>query len=157
MLYYYIMEADPHNSETSQLRTSAQLDKFAVLLSGVCILHCLIAPIIFTLLPILSISAFWEDLVFHKLMLWLVLPTSTLALLIGCRKHRGWAILGTGFVGMAVLVFVAFAGHDILSSLHEKVLTSAGGIILAISHVMNYRACQSIRCNDRNCSSAHHH
>lgn len=136
---------------------STTLDKFAVFLSGVCVLHCLITPVLITLLPILTLNAFVEDLLFHKLMLWLVLPTSCIALFIGCRKHRDWMIAGTGIVGMAILVIVAFFGHDFLSDSMEKVATSLGGIVLAISHVLNYRACQSLICDDDKCSSKHHH
>lgn len=136
---------------------STSLDKFAVLLSGICVLHCLITPIAITVLPIISLNAFVEDVLFHKLMLWLVLPTSCIALFIGCRKHRDWLIAGTGILGMTILVVIAFFGHDFLSHGGEKVLTSIGGIVLAISHILNYRACQERICSDSECASHHHH
>ena len=136
---------------------STSLDKFAVLLSGICILHCLITPIAITLLPIISLNAFFEDILFHKMMLWLVLPTSCIALIIGCRQHRNWLIAGTGIAGMSILVVIAFFGHDLLSHFGEKVMTMVGGIILAISHILNYQACQKRVCNDLNCVTDHHH
>ena len=138
------------------IRTTT-LDKFAVLLSGICILHCLITPIAITLLPIISLNAFFEDILFHKMMLWLVLPTSCIALTIGCRQHRDWLIAGTGIAGMSILVVIAFFGHDLLSHFGEKVLTTVGGIILAISHILNYQACQQRVCKDLNCVTDHHH
>ena len=141
----------------TQLETAGRLDKLAVLLSGVCVLHCLVAPLIITLVPIFSLNAFLEDLLFHQLMLWLVLPTSTIALAIGCRNHRDWLILGTGILGMLMLVIIAIFGHDFLLPWQEKTATSVAGIILAISHIMNYRACQAITCSDSNCTSDHHH
>ena len=136
---------------------SQSLDKFAVILSGVCIVHCLISPILVTLLPIITLSALAEDILFHRLMLWLVLPTSCIALFIGCRKHRDFLIAGTGILGMAILVFVAIYGHDLFSSTGEKVATSIGGLVLAVSHILNYRACQSRICDDQNCTAEHHH
>jgi len=39
--------------------------------------HCLIAPIVITLLPIFSFSAMVDDLLFHKLLLWVVLRESS--------------------------------------------------------------------------------
>lgn len=133
------------------------LDKFAILLSGACLLHCLLTPILVTMLPIFSLTALVEDALFHQLMLWLVLPTSLLALFLGCRKHKQWHIVGTGATGMIILVIVAFLGHDLFGETGEKVVTSIGGMILALSHFLNYRACQSITCSDKNCSTQHHH
>ena len=136
---------------------SAAFDRFAVILSGICILHCLLAPVLLTLLPILSISAFVEDLVFHQLMLWLVLPTSAVALVLGCRKHRKPMILITGAVGMLMLIIVAFWGHSIMMVAYEKLATTAAGLLLAFSHYLNYKACQDLICNDQNCQTDHHH
>jgi hypothetical protein len=139
------------------LTASTRLDKLAIVLSSVCLLHCLLAPLIFTLLPIIALNTLWEDLLFHKLMLWLVLPTSTVALLIGCRKHQDFKILGTGIMGMMMLLLIALVGHDLLSAWQEKLATSIAGITLAFSHLLNYRACQSQPCPDNNCTSKHHH
>ena len=136
---------------------TAAFDKFAVMLSGICILHCLLAPVVLTLLPILSVSAFVEDLVFHKLMLWLVLPTSAIALVLGCRKHRDFSILLTGAAGMLMLILIAFWAHSLLSANGEKIATTAAGLLLAFSHYLNYRACNSISCDDQDCQSKHHH
>ena len=138
------------------MKTST-FDKFAVMLSGICILHCLLAPVLLTLLPILSVSAFVEDLVFHKLMLWLVLPTSAIALVLGCRKHRDFSILLTGAAGMLMLILIAFWAHSLLSANGEKIATTAAGLLLAFSHYLNYRACNSISCDDQDCQSKHHH
>lgn len=120
-------------------------------------MHCLLTPILVTLLPIFSLSAMVEDVLFHKLMLWLVLPSSFVALLIGCRKHKRWTIALSGLVGMSILIVVAFFGHDILSIKTEKAVTTLGGLVLAFSHYLNYRACQSITCSSANCSTEHHH
>lgn len=136
---------------------STSLDKFGIFLSGVCIVHCLVTPIAVTLLPIITLSSFVEDVLFHKLMLWLVLPTSCAALFIGCRKHRDLLIAGTGIAGMLVLTIVAFYGHDLLSETGERVASTVGGLILAFSHYLNYRACQKIVCKDEACASLHHH
>lgn len=137
--------------------SSTTLDKVAVFLSGVCIVHCLLTPVLITVLPIITLSTLAEDVLFHQLMLWLVLPTSCVALFIGCRKHRDIAIAGTGIVGMLMLVAIAFFGHQLFAGWGEKLATSIAGLILASSHLLNFRACQKITCNDKNCGSEHHH
>ena len=139
------------------MQNSIKLDKFAILLSGVCLVHCLLTPVLVTLLPIFTTSVLLDDSMFHKLMLWLVLPTSVVALFLGCRKHKRWSIALTGALGIAILIGVAFVGHDLFGLSGEKIATSIGGVILALSHYLNYRACQSITCESKNCSTQHHH
>jgi len=136
---------------------SQTLDKFAILLSGICLIQCLVLPIALTALPILSATIVVDDHLFHELMLWLVLPASIIALTMGCRKHRNLNILATGAIGLAIIVFVTFLGHDLLGETWEKWVSSLGGIVLAYAHYLNYKACQDLICNDTNCASNHHH
>lgn len=153
MLQYHITFYEKDNT----MIKSTTIDKFAISLSGVCMLHCLLAPVLITLAPILTLSAAVEDVLFHQLMLWIVLPTSVIALFLGCRQHQLVSIAATGFLGMLILVVVAFFGHDLFGLYAEKFATSLGGLILAGSHYLNYRACQTVTCEDKNCSTAHHH
>lgn len=136
---------------------STTLDKFGIFLSGVCLVHCLVTPVLVTLAPIFSLAALTEDLLFHTLMLWIVLPTSCIALFLGCRKHKKLSIAVTGIVGMLILISVALFGHDFFGETNEKIVTTIGGLIIAASHYLNFRACQSITCEDLNCSTKHHH
>jgi len=136
---------------------STTLDKLAVLLSGVCIFHCLLVPVIVTLVPIISTTIFVNDFIFHEMLLWLIIPTSLIALFVGCRKHRDFLILGTGVVGLLIITTAGLFGHDILTINQEKLLTLLGGLILAVSHTFNFRACQKLTCNDENCATDHHH
>jgi len=136
---------------------STRFDKFAILLSGACLVHCLLTPVFVTLMSIVSSSSLIEDILFHQLMLWAVLPTSFIALFLGCRKHKQFFIAGSGALGLSILVAVAFFGHEWFGITGEKIATSVGGLVLALSHYLNYRACQNTTCEDRNCSTEHHH
>ena len=141
---------------------SHSLDKVAMSLSTVCLLHCLLAPVTLTLLPIAGSALVVPDEIFHRALLWVILPTSIIALTIGCKNHRDWRILGTGAVGMIILSAAAFAGHDWFGVTGEKWVTSAGGLILAYSHFLNYRTCRSLTCDSSNpehanCQTEHHH
>lgn len=136
---------------------TATLDKLAISLSAVCLVHCLLLPALLTLLPIFSSSILVDDELFHKLMLWLVLPTSIVALFLGCRQHKRLSIILCGVIGMSILIAVAFFGHELFGITAEKIATSIGGLILAAAHFLNYRACQSVPCDDEDCSVKHHH
>lgn len=136
---------------------STSLDKFAILLSGVCLVHCLVAPIVITLLPIVSLNTMIEEVLFHQVLLWLVIPTSVVGLFLGCRKHRRLTIALTGGAGMAILISVATFGHSWFGITGEKWVTTLGGLVLALSHFLNYRACQAITCSSSRCETQHHH
>jgi len=136
-----------------KIPNSNTLDKFAILLSGVCLLHCLLTPTLITLLPVMYSANLVNDELFHQLLLWLVLPTSFIALFLGCRNHKQLAIVATGIVGISILVAVAVLGHELFSNIGEKIATSAGGLVLALSHFLNYRACQDDVCDNTDCAS----
>ena len=123
------------------------LDGVAVAMSVACILHCLLAPVLIVLFPILGSSLF-ADHQFHALLLIFIIPTSMLALYLGCRQHGDGSVLWLGMSGICVLAVAAVLGPEILSINGEKLMTGAGGVILATGHVQNFRRCRAIRCEE---------
>ncbi|MCS5575492.1 MAG: MerC domain-containing protein [Pseudomonadales bacterium] len=122
------------------------LDAIAVVLSGVCMLHCLALPLLLTISPILNVTLLSET-VFHVLLLVFILPTSVIALTIGCRSHKDKITLVLGALGLSILTITAFFGHQLVGLTGERILTSFGGLILAGSHIQNYRCCRRDNCN----------
>ncbi len=135
----------------------ATLDKLAISLSAVCLVHCLLTPSLLTLIPIFSSSLLVEDALFHRLLVWLVLPTSILAFFLGCRNHKRLSIVLCGLIGLTILATAAFYGHEAFGIKGEKIATTIGGLTLAYSHFLNFRACQNTTCDDEDCSTKHHH
>jgi len=116
-------------------------DKSAIGLSLLCTIHCLAMPLAVVLLP--SIAGLpLADEAFHYWMLIAVLPISVYALTMGCKEHQGYRLLLIGAVGLSILVFAAYAGHDLLGETGEKTLTVLGAVILSFGHLWNYRLCQ---------------
>ena len=122
------------------------LDAIAVVLSGVCMLHCLALPLLLTISPILNVTLLSET-VFHLLLLVFILPTSVIALTIGCRSHKDKITLVLGALGLSILTITAFFGHQLVGLTGERILTSFGGLILASAHIQNYRCCRRDNCN----------
>ncbi|MBT4160299.1 MAG: MerC domain-containing protein [Gammaproteobacteria bacterium] len=122
------------------------LDTIAVVLSGVCMLHCLALPLVLTIFPILNI-ALLDEPTFHLIMIVFILPISLVALTIGCRQHKDPLTMILGGVGLVVLSFTAFFGHDLFGLTGERIVTSIGGLILAVAHIQNYRCCRRDDCN----------
>ena len=122
------------------------LDKSSVGLSTVCAVHCLLMPVAVVMLPSLATLPFADER-FHVLLVFFVLPLSTLALTMGCRKHKSWRVMAVGVVGLVLLVGAALAGHDLFGELIEKSATVIGAGLVALSHVMNFRECRAVDCH----------
>jgi len=116
-------------------------DKLAISLSFLCTLHCLVLPLAIVLMPSLAILPF-EDEAFHQGLLIAVIPISTFALTIGCKKHKRYRLLLLGGIGLCILITSAILGHDLLGETWEKILTVIGACLIALGHIWNYRLCQ---------------
>ena len=90
------------------------LDKSSVGLSTVCAVHCLLMPVAVVMLPSLAALPFADER-FHVLVFF-VLPLSTVALTMGCRKHRSWRVMAVGVSGLVLLVGAALADMTFLAS-----------------------------------------
>ncbi len=121
------------------------LDAVAVFLSGVCLLHCLALPVLLTLLPIFNVTLLSEK-AFHLIMMLVILPISLIALTIGCRQHRDRLTVILGGIGLSVLTITALFGHNLFGLTGERLVTSVGGVILALAHIQNYRCCRQDDC-----------
>ena len=122
------------------------LDKSAIGLSVLCLLHCLALPL--ALVMSFSFPALWvADERFHQLLVFLVLPTSFFALALGCKKHRTWVVAAWGVCGITLLLVAALFGHDWVGESGEKLLTIIGSILVVIGHVLNFRLCRSNACS----------
>jgi len=130
----------------SQVLNSRLLDRLAIILSGTCMVHCLLLPVVITLFPIVQGSLLEEES-FHALFLLLVVPTSVIALSIGCSKHKDLRTIALGVSGLGILTFAAFWGHDWIGYDGERIMATIGGAILATSHILNYRLCRSQDCD----------
>ncbi len=125
---------------------TSKLDKFAISFSALCVVHCLLLPLITALLPAVG-AMFFSDESFHRWLLLGVLLTSLGGLTLGCKKHKQWQLFGYGSFGIAVLLFAAFFAHDLMPAEGEKLLTIFGSLIVAFSHYKNFNACQTGRCH----------
>ncbi|MBT6584605.1 MAG: MerC domain-containing protein [Gammaproteobacteria bacterium] len=121
------------------------LDKASISLSVVCAIHCLLLPLALVLIPSMAVLPIADER-FHQLLVVLVLPTSLFALTIGCRRHRQWRVMVCGALGLTVLLLTVLAGHEMLGEFGEKSLTLLGAILVAISHIINFRQCKATKC-----------
>lgn len=121
-------------------KASSLLDSLAIVLSGLCLVHCLALPALIALFPLLGATLIDHE-TFHQLILIAVVPTTVIALGTGYYRHRSKSIAALGTVGIAALVFAAFALHAFHAHAAETWITVGGGLLLALAHTMNFRRC----------------
>ena len=127
-------------------RVQTLADTAAMVLSQVCVIHCLALPVMTMALPTF-VSLYLEGEAFHYWMLVLVLPTSFLALTMGCNEHRKVRIVLFGAAGLTLLVFAALLGHELFGEMGEKSLTVLGACMVAVAHWLNYKTCRHLHCS----------
>ncbi len=116
--------------------TQTTADKFAIGLSLMCTVHCFATPVILALLPSFAVLQINGEQ-FHLWVLAVVLPTSLLALSLGCKKHKRTRYMACGVVGLAFLIIAVLLGQEEA----EKALTLIGSAFIALAHWFNYQQC----------------
>ncbi|MFT4089831.1 MAG: MerC domain-containing protein [Asticcacaulis sp.] len=108
-------------------------DLIAIGLSGLCLVHCLLLPVIVVALPMLGVFA--EDERIHQILISLAVPVSLWAVL-RSGHWRNLAIILPMMTGLSLLGLAAFAEplHD-----YEVPISVAGALLLALAHWKNAR------------------
>jgi hypothetical protein len=110
-------------------------DRLAIMLSSLCLLHCVATVILLLAAPTLVLSAVVDE-GFHETLVIAALPLSIVAMLSGYRVHARCAPIIQSVIGLACLGIAAFAASSFAA---ETILTIAGGLTLAAAHFANLR------------------
>jgi hypothetical protein len=126
----------------SALKPAGMLDRVAVMLSGLCLLHCLALPFLLVSLPALSVFSAGH---LHAQMLVVAIPVSAIALAFGFRRHANRYILTFGILGMLLLVFGGTVAHSQYGLLADRAFSITGALVLAVTHYFNSRLLRHCR------------
>jgi hypothetical protein len=118
---------------------SPSIDGVAAVVSGLCLVHCLLLPVALGMAPGLSGlegSALHAAPWLHWTLLGLALPLSILALRRGLMRHGDLRPLIAAAVGFAAVAAGAIQ-HD--QRIIEPILTVIGGLVIGAAHLLNWR------------------
>ena len=93
------------------VRSSTRGDWLGVCASIICAVHCAAMPFIVSYLPALGLS-FLANEFFHQVMVFVCFSIAIYAFIPGLKKHRKWAPLAFGTVGLMFISVAAFAVED---------------------------------------------
>ena len=115
-------------------------DRVGIAASAVCLVHCLLLPLLVPLLPLLAGVAGAEDV--HEGLLVFLTFCALLAFVPGYRAHRALSVLLFGGLGVVLLVGGALAHEWTELAAFDTPLTVLGGVVLIATHWVNLRLCR---------------
>jgi peptidoglycan/LPS O-acetylase OafA/YrhL len=110
-------------------------------LSGLCIVHCLMMPVVMAALPLWSVSETLHDWL-HPLFLIGVVPISVVALVSTRGKPQLKSVRVLLGVGLFVITLATTIGHGAVNPLVETTFILLGSSLLVVGHWRNQRACR---------------
>ena len=126
-------------------------DKAGMATSMLCILHCILTPLLAASLPILAAT---EQGTHIGLTLALMM-IGLLAFIPGYRKHGRRSMVLLGVIGFTLLCSAVILPEGISSEAVEMALTMIGGGFLIVAHMSNLYFCKACSvCGQRPCVAA---
>lgn len=118
-------------------------DTLGIFVSGLCLLHCLVTPLLLTLVGLGVLGALQEDQFLHLLLLVPVLILALASFPVSCRRHQRYAVMITGFSGALLLI-----GALYLEGIWELLASVLGAGLLVIAHWVNRRLTYRVALTD---------
>ena len=118
------------------------IDNLGITISSVCAIHCVLLPAIFIIAP----YSFLASHEFHEALIYFILPCAAIAFVLGCRKHGDVKVAIMGTLGV-ILLASSLLFHDIFHAeehsedLITVLITTAGSVMLILSHLRNRKLC----------------
>lgn len=113
-------------------------DRLGISASFLCILHCLLTPILVIAMPFLEQTFLHEG--FHIAMVSIVVPVAIWALWNGYKMHRKKNVLLIGGIGLLFVSLAMTIGR--VNFKIEAILMSIAGSLLAYAHWINLTVCR---------------
>lgn len=125
---------EPAIDPMTQTRAGSFIDRLAICISGLCVVHC-VATLVFVTVLASAGSYFLADPRIHEYGLAIAIALATAALLRGVIRHRRLLPIALGASGLLLMAAGLMVEHGIA----EAVVTIAGVTLVACAHRLNAR------------------
>src|SRR5882757_1016257 len=121
------------------------IDILGVGASALCIVHCLLTPVLLSFSPLLVHIVPSEEST-HRSIAVVVALLGTVALIRGYRTHRRKRIPTLMAFGLACIAFAAYRGDHLPTHGAEVLITTIGSAFMICAHRLNHTFCKDCRC-----------
>lgn len=111
-----------------------RMDRFGVVLLGLCAVHCLLGVVLVGMLGLGGQALLAPEV--HQIGLAMAVVVGFVSLGFGVARHGRMAPMLVGGLGLSLMTAALFVGHG----LPEAVLTICGVALVALAHILNLRA-----------------
>lgn len=123
------------------------IDHVGMLTSAACFVHCLVTPVIVSLLAVYAHFLPSEERT-HRVLAIVVTLFGALALATGYRRHKRPSVLLLMAAGLTLIFAGAFFGDRLPSHWYEVSITLAGSCCMIAAHRKNHTFCRKCEvCN----------
>lgn len=135
-----------HNHKKSGLgeRILCLVDIAGVFASTLCMVHCILLPLVLALLPVIAKPLMANDYL-HVGLAGFVLSFCLMAYLPGYFKHKDKRLLYIGALGLSLVFFATFQAHE-LGEIGEIGILTVGNILIVFGHLLNRKLLSHVGC-----------
>src|ERR1700761_6424192 len=126
-------------------KTASWPDRVGVWASGLCVVHCIVTPVLISMSAVLAHVLPSDEHVHRPLALILAL-IGAIALVRGYRAHKQRSVIYLMGSGLALIFAGAFVGDHLGGHWAELGITLLGSALMITSHRMNHTFCRDCAC-----------
>tara|TARA_B100000749_G_scaffold280223_1_gene275333 strand:- start:41668 stop:42105 length:438 start_codon:yes stop_codon:yes gene_type:complete len=131
-------------------------DKVGLFASSLCIVHCLLFPLLMIVFPSITVAMGWDEEFTHELLLAFIVPAVTFAVYSGYRIHKEIKPMKYMVVGFLFVFFGTMHGFGLIDHDLEPIFVLIGSVLMVRGHFLNSHHCK--RCEEENhCIWEHEH
>lgn len=127
--------------ETGTTRTTGTLDRFGMLASCACAIHCAVVPILLGVLPLVGVAWLGDERI-ELFMLGVAVVIGIVSLLPAYLRHHHRPLPLLTFTAGLLFIVLAHGAVEESNAAHTA-LVIAGGLTISAAHLLNRRFCQT--------------
>lgn len=131
------------------MRKTTGWDFWGIVISGLCVVHCVAVPLVILIFPALGLRLLPEEDITHAVLLAFILGVAGVAFINGYRVHGQWRPVVWLVAGLILVIYATFFAHKQLGHNWEPVFAIAGSLCLIRAHYLNHTC--------KKCEVAHQH
>ena len=122
------------------MKIKERIDKIGMGLSLVCLIHCLLLPVLLATIPFIAFLSFMKLPLTETIMIVFAITNALFAITSNFHKHKNYIVPGFFLAGI-ILLLMNFLAHKFVQT-NEYVITIGAGLI-GVGHIINHKLCST--------------